>query len=160
SREERWARGLHAICGYPFVGEISSAVRYSDIGLMLLGEATTRLWSHRQTVLKLDQIINIVVCEPLELGSPIFNPVRSGLNRLTIPPTEDDPTWRKRRVGGEAHDETACGVGGVAGHAGLFANAGDVAALGQAWLERDKRLKISTELMDEATRQHAETNGE
>src|SRR5690606_17479173 len=43
-REKRWARGLAAICQYPFVGQPDGVVRYSDLGLMLLGEATTRLW--------------------------------------------------------------------------------------------------------------------
>jgi CubicO group peptidase (beta-lactamase class C family) len=33
------------------------------------------------------------------------------------------------------HDDNARALGGVAGHSGLFASAGDVAALGQAWLE-------------------------
>jgi serine-type D-Ala-D-Ala carboxypeptidase len=36
---------------------------------------------------------------------------------------------------GEVDDENAWALGGVAGHAGLFSTAGDVAALGQAWLD-------------------------
>ncbi|HVU13420.1 MAG TPA: serine hydrolase domain-containing protein [Phototrophicaceae bacterium] len=159
-REDRWARGLQAICAYPFVGEIGSGVRYSDLGLMLLGEAVMRLWSQTPGTLRLDQIIRAVVCDPLGLRSPIFNPVRSGIGRMTIAPTEDDPTWRKRRIWGEVHDENACGVGGIAGHAGLFANAGDIADFGQAWLSRDARLNISPDLMIEASKQQVESNGE
>ena len=157
SREERWSRGLKAICGYPFVGKVGSAVRYSDLGLMLLGEAVTRL---SNAPLGLEQVIRASILEPLRLASPLFNPVRSGIDRMTIAPTEDDPTWRKRRAWGEVHDENACGVGGVAGHAGLFADAGDVAALGQAWLKRDDALQLSFDLMDEATHEQAESNGE
>jgi CubicO group peptidase (beta-lactamase class C family) len=48
----------------------------------------------------------------------------------------------------------------VAGHAGLFACAGDVAAFGQAWLAGDERLRVSPEVRREATCQQAETNGE
>jgi CubicO group peptidase (beta-lactamase class C family) len=51
-------------------------------------------------------------------------------------------------------------VGGVAGHAGLFATAAEAAALGQAWLSRDPRLGIDGELMDMATQEQAETAGE
>jgi hypothetical protein len=168
-REKRWARGLAAICQYPFVGQPDGVVRYSDLGLMLLGEATTRLWYAGDVVtprshLGLDMVIFEGICEGLGAGirleSPCFNPVRNGLDRMMIAPTENDPAWRKRRAWGEVHDENACGVGGVAGHAGLFANARDVAAFGQAWLERDPRLMISRELMDEAVKQHAETDGE
>ena len=42
-RVERWQRGLQAICGYPFVGQPGEAVRYSDLGFMLLGEVSARL---------------------------------------------------------------------------------------------------------------------
>lgn len=168
-RYERWARGLQAICQYPFVGQPDGVVRYSDLGLMLLGEATTRLWYAGNLVtprshLGLDMVIFEGICEGLDnrlvLQSPCFNPVRNGIDRMMIAPTEDDPKWRKRRVWGEVHDENACGVGGVSGHAGLFANARDVAAFGQAWLERSPRLKIDQTLMDEAVSQHAETDGE
>jgi CubicO group peptidase (beta-lactamase class C family) len=53
------------------------------------------------------------------------------------------------------HDENACGVGGVAGHAGLFGTARDVAMFGQAWLQRDERFSISPEMMNMATREQA-----
>ncbi len=156
SRSERWARALEAICAYPFVGQPDGIIRYSDIGLMLLGEAATRLWyagdvTAPRAHLGLDTMICEGICERLKLESPCFNPVRNGVDRMTIAPTEDDPTWRHRRAWGEVHDENACGVGGVAGHAGLFAEAGDVAAFGQAWLSRDERLRIDAALMDAAT---------
>ena len=64
--------------------------------------------------------------------------------------------WRRRRAWGEVHDENACGVGGIAGHAGLFAKAEDVARFGHAWLSGDSRLRVSPELREEATRQHAQ----
>ena len=166
SRNKRWARGLQAICQYAFVGEVGSAVRYSDLGLMLLGEAMARVWyagdvfKPERAHLTLDMAICEGMCEKLKIESPCFNPVRNGLDPLTIAPTEDDPVWRGRRVWGEVHDENACGVGGVAGHAGLFANAGDLAAFGQAWLTRDPRLQIDPGLMAEAMREQVESNGE
>jgi CubicO group peptidase (beta-lactamase class C family) len=162
-QSERWARGLKAICGYAFVGQPDGVergapkgvVRYSDLGLMLLGEAVSRLQGA-----PLEEAIKARVLKPLGLQSPTFNPVRNGLPRTETIPTEDDPGWRKRRPWGEVHDENACGVGGVAGHAGLFANALDVAQFGEVWRTHDARLNINPALMDEATREHAETDGE
>src|SRR5262249_43322176 len=52
-----------------------------------------------------------------------------------IPPTVDDREFRKRIVQGEVHDENASAMGGVAGHAGLFAPARDVATFAHAMLE-------------------------
>lgn len=48
--------------------------------------------------------------------------------------------WRGRRLAGEVHDENAARLGGVAGHAGLFGTAGDLAALGQMYLEGGRPL--------------------
>lgn len=153
-RETRWSRALAAICAYPFVAEPDGVVRYSDIGLMLLGEAASRL---NGTPGDLAAAIAARVLEPLGLSTVTFNPVRRGLPRESIAPTEIDETWRQRRIWGEVHDENACGVGGVAGHAGLFSTARDVALLGQAWLDRDERLRIPPALMAEAEREHART---
>lgn len=155
SREERWSKALAALWDYPFVGEPGEVMRYSDLGLMLLGEAAARLHG---TPGALDAAIAARVTIPLGLNTVTFNPVRNGIDRYRIAPTEMDATWRQRRVWGEVHDENACGVGGVAGHAGLFAAARDVAALGQAWLAEDTRLNISSDLLREARRE--QTDGE
>src|SRR5690606_3860716 len=88
-----------------------------------------------------------------------YNPVRGGLDRNLTVPTEIDEGWRKRRPWGEVHDENAGGLGGVAGHAGLFGAARDVAAFGQAWLQHDPRLRLDDAMIAEATREHAETDG-
>lgn len=155
-RAQRLKNGLQAIYAYPFVGQPGGPVVYSDIGLILLGEATSRLGGA-----PLDEVIRQRVTAPINLSSPRFNPVREGhIAREQIAPTEDDPTWRKRRVWGEVHDENACGLGGMAGHAGLFAAARDVAAFGQAWLARpEEAFGINAALAQEAKREHAETDG-
>lgn len=155
SRAERWSKALSALWDYPFVGEPGESVRYSDLGLMLLGEAVSRLHG---TPGELDAAIRARVTTPLGLTTVTFNPMQNAVERQRIAPTEYDTTWRQRRVWGEVHDENACGAGGVAGHAGLFAAARDVAALGQAWLAEDTRLKIRPELLCEARRE--QTNGE
>lgn len=154
ARAERWSRSLSAIYNYAFVAQPGEKVIYSDIGLMLLGEAVTRL-----TKRPLDGAIREHVTVPLDLSSPTFNPPQNNFAREYIAPTENDPKWRQRRCWGEVHDENACGVGGVAGHAGLFANVRDIAVFGQAWLSHDSHLKIDPTLMAEAVREQAETDG-
>lgn len=165
-RSVRWARGLKALCGYPFVGQPDGlTVRYSDIGLLLLGEATARLYA--QIAESADQppdllaAVQALVLNRLPHADALmYNPVRDhAIARERIAPTEDDPTWRKRRVWGEVHDENACGVGGVAGHAGLFGTAAAVAALGQAWLEGGGRFGIAPEVWREATREQVDFQG-
>ncbi|MCY3780964.1 MAG: serine hydrolase [Chloroflexi bacterium] len=146
---ERWGRGLAAMVEFPFAGTIGDTVRYTDIGIMLLGEAVARLQGCR-----LDQAVGELVLKPLGLASFTYNPAASGIPLENIVPTEYDDHWRYRRAWGEVHDENACGVGGIAGHAGLFATAADVARFGQAWLSGDARLAISRELRADAIRQH------
>ncbi len=157
TRQVRWANGLKMLCTCPFVGKPDTIVRYSDLGLMLLGEATSRLHSGESG--KLDEAVYQRITEPLSLSSLTFNPIQKGINREIIAPTEDDPKWRGRRCWGEVHDENASGLGGIAGHAGLFGVVSDIAAFGQAWLSRDERLGIDYALMEYAVQEHAETDG-
>jgi CubicO group peptidase (beta-lactamase class C family) len=56
--------------------------------------------------------------------------------RALAAPTENDTVWRKRLVQGEVHDETAALLGGVAGHAGLFSTARDLARFVRLMLNR------------------------
>ena len=147
---QRWQRALDGMMSLPFTAPVSGLVQYSDIGIMLLGEAVARLHGR-----PLAQAIDELVLQPLELAPMTYNPVAKGVPKERIVPTEMDGVWRRRRVWGEVHDENACGVGGVAGHAGLFARASDVAAFGQAWLAGDGRLNISAKLRQQATAQQA-----
>ncbi|MCY4062280.1 MAG: serine hydrolase [Chloroflexi bacterium] len=144
--EERWRRGLKSMVDFPFAGSVGEAVRYTDIGIMLLGESVARLHGGR-----LDTAVGDLVLKPLGLDSFIYNPMLNGVPRERIAPTELDNHWRKRRAWGEVHDENACGLGGIAGHAGLFATARDVARFGQAWLAGDQRLAIGADLRQLAT---------
>jgi CubicO group peptidase (beta-lactamase class C family) len=54
---------------------------------------------------------------------------------VAIPPTEDDRTFRLRIIEGEVNDENAFVMGGVSGHAGLFAPAIDVAGFAACMLQ-------------------------
>lgn len=153
--DERWRRAVERLCSYGFVAPIGEAVAYSDVGLMLLAEVVARL-----NGTDLATAITQLVLQPLNFKQTLFNPVRDhALDRQTIAPTEIDATWRKRRVWGEVHDENACGVGGVAGHAGLFAAVNDVLHLGITWLNQTT-LPISDALWQAARTEQAVTGME
>ncbi len=125
-----WDQALEWLVQAPFVDNIGATVRYSDIGLLLLGEVVARL--HDDT---LENAIQQTVIAPLGSAYLTFNPTLHGqFVAEQIAPTEHDVHWRKQRVWGTVHDENAASVGGVAGHAGLFGTADAVAAFGQAWL--------------------------
>ncbi|HHJ06378.1 MAG TPA: class C beta-lactamase-related serine hydrolase [Anaerolineae bacterium] len=128
---------------------------YSDLGLILLGEAVSKLMEA-----PLDACITRAILTPLNLPGA-FNPLQNGFPAESIAPTEIC-AWRKRRCRGEAHDENAAGLGGVAGHAGLFAPAKTVSALGQLFLNggvyKGKRI-LSRQSVTLATRQQVNFNG-
>jgi CubicO group peptidase (beta-lactamase class C family) len=102
---------------------------YSDLGFMLLGQLVELV--SRMT---LDRFCHERIFRPLGLRSTAFVDLTLlRARRLTpvtemIAPTERCP-WRRRILCGEVHDDNAYAMGGVAGHAGLFANAADEHAL-------------------------------
>lgn len=61
---------------------------------------------------------------------------RERFPKRRIVPTEDDQTFRKTLLQGYVHDQGAAMAGGIAGHAGLFATANDLAIYGQLLLNR------------------------
>jgi CubicO group peptidase (beta-lactamase class C family) len=108
----------------PLVRKPGTQTEYSDIGFILLGEIIDRL-----TGGGLDAFAKQEIFEPLGIDHSMFHPSRR--LRADIAPTEMDPALRKRLVWGEVHDENAWAMGGIAGHAGLFSTAKDVAAFAQ-----------------------------
>jgi len=123
--QERATR-IAAIYKYDFAYPTAAKVVYSDLGLIILGEAIARLAGK-----PLELALREWVLEPLRLKDTGFTPPLSLASRIA--PTEIC-AWRQRRLRGEVHDENAAGLGGVAGHAGLFTTAWDVAVLGQLYL--------------------------
>ena len=109
-----------------------SHAEYSDIGFILLGVALERLADE-----SLDRFCQREILGPLALTHTTFTPAAA--LRPGIPPTADDQTFRHRIIQGEVQDENASVMGGVAGHAGLFATAKDVATFAHAMLRIDDR---------------------
>jgi CubicO group peptidase (beta-lactamase class C family) len=80
----------------------------------------------------MDQFCKREILIPLGMPQTCFRPPAEWKSR--IPPTVDDRGFRGRVIQGEVQDENAWVLGGVAGHAGLFSTATDVAAFAQCML--------------------------
>lgn len=119
---------LRAAFAVPLTADPGSRAEYSDIGFILLGVALERLAGE-----SLDLFCQREIFGPLGMSNTTFH--LSPDLRLTIPPTVDDRTFRNRVIQGEVQDENASVLGGVAGHAGLFATAEDLAKFAHAMLQ-------------------------
>ncbi len=146
--EERWKRLLPMIWRMPFHSPPGGRVHYSDIGIILLGMALVRLDNS-----SLPSIIERRISTPLSLASIGFRPRSRGHFPSSIAPTEWDGRWRQRRIWAEVHDENAAALGGVAGHAGLFGKATDLACFGRAWLRGE--IGVDALLIAEAVTRQA-----
>jgi serine-type D-Ala-D-Ala carboxypeptidase len=118
---------LQQALGVALTAAPETRAEYSDIGFILLGEALERIMGD-----PLDQFCRREIFKPLELRTMTFNPPAAWKSR--IPPTEDDQNFRHRVVHGEVNDENAWVMGGVAGHAGCFSTASDLALFAESML--------------------------
>lgn len=102
--------------------------KYSDLGFYLLKEVIETI-----TNTPINKFVADNFYRKMSLGTLGYLP----LERYTvdeIAPTEYDTYWRNELVHGYVHDQGAALLGGVGGHAGLFGNAIDVAAIMQMLL--------------------------
>ena len=102
--------------------------KYSDLGYITLGRVVERVESR-----PLDALVDSILFRPLGMGRTMYTPAKRGLSAQCAP-TENEVTLRKGVVQGYAHDLTAAMLGGVAGHAGLFSTARDLAKYAQMLL--------------------------
>lgn len=123
-------------------------VVYSDLGFVLLGLIVERVSTLRQ-----DEFVARYVFAPLGMAHTRYGPVEGNVAAT------EDCGWRGQVLCGTVHDENAYALGGVAGHAGLFAPAEDIARYAQAWLNFDARLGPEA-LLREAIRAQASGAGE
>ncbi len=101
---------------------------YSDISMYVMKEVI-----ERQAHESLDKFVLDEFYKPLGMRTAGFNP-RRRFDKDQIVPTERDTYFRKTLLQGYVHDSGASLVDGVAGHAGLFASANDLAILNQMLL--------------------------
>ena len=138
--------------GMPLTADPGSRAEYSDVGFIVLGFALEHIAQQ-----SLEAFSQREIFAPLGMQTATFNPAADV--RKQTPPTADErieiagkeaatngssataqeqlrSTFRNRIVQGEVQDENAYVLGGIAGHAGLFASAEDVARFGHAILSR------------------------
>lgn len=129
--------------------------KYSDLGYYFMQRII-----EKQTGVTLDEYVKSSFYEPMGLQTIGYNPLKT-MNASYIAPTEDDGVWRDQHVRGFVHDQGAAMLGGVAGHAGIFSNAQDVAAIMQMLLNggsyAGKQL-LTKETIDEFNHRHFPNN--
>lgn len=140
----RWI--IAEACRRPDEGPPGRSV-YSDLGYMLAGEMLARAAGR-----DLDELLKQEIVRPLGIAEDqlmyagaLSPDKRAELARRCAATERDD--WRGVMVRGEVHDENCAALGGVAGHAGVFASARAMATFGRAYL--DSRAGKSTFLAQE-----------
>ncbi len=101
---------------------------YSDNDFIFLGKVVEAI-----TGQPLEDYVRETFYLPLRMMTTSFRP-REHYPINTIAPTENDTNFRQQLLCGDVHDPGAAMFGGVAGHAGLFSNAYDLAQLYQLLL--------------------------
>jgi CubicO group peptidase (beta-lactamase class C family) len=118
---------LQAAFTTPLAAAPRARAEYSDIGFIILSVALERLADE-----SLDAFCQREIFGPLGMTQTTFKPTAALKN--SMPPTADDRAFRHRIIQGEVQDENASVLGGVAGHAGLFSTAEDLAIFAHAML--------------------------
>lgn len=138
AREDR----LKIVFKQPLAMPSGSTYTYSDLNMITLGAIIERVSGIRQ-----DEFVEKNITKPLKMRDTMYNPPES--IKMRIAATEVQTVPNRGLVWGEVHDENAWSLDGVAGHAGVFTTAQDLAKLAQAFLNNGsyggKRiLKAST----------------
>lgn len=118
---------LDYLFNYPLDNPPGTTYTYSDLNMITLGAMIERLTGKR-----LDEFVNDTLLEPLNMTDTMYNPPESLKNRIAA--TEYQPSLNRGLVWGEVHDENAWSLDGVAGHAGVFSTAHDLAVLGHMFI--------------------------
>ncbi len=102
--------------------------KYSDINMILLQMAIDSL--NKKSI---DKYLKYNIYKPMGLKTMCYKPLNY-FSKNRIIPTEDEEYWRQQVLVGNVHDPSSAMLGQIAGNAGLFSNAFDLATLGQMWL--------------------------
>jgi len=109
---------------------IEAGYKYSDLGYYLFKEVLEKKYKR-----SLDDLVQEQFYKPLGANRMTYLPLNK-LDKSSIVPSEKDTYYRNQLLHGYVHDMGAAMLGGVAGHAGLFANANDVAKMMQLYLQK------------------------
>ena len=140
---------LDAAYTTPLEADPDVRTEYSDIGFIILGDILEHLAGET-----LDSFSQREIFDPLGLSNTRFRPIPDWHNRIV--PTRDDRTFRHKIIQGEVNDENAWVMGGVAGHAGVFSTAAEVAEFACCWLRGGTPI-LKPDTVAEFTRQQPGT---
>ncbi len=104
--------------------------RYSDMGFYILQHVVEKILGQ-----PMEEFLQQNIYQPMGASTMGYLPLRK-FPSSQIAPTENDTLFRRSLLMGYVHDQGAAMHGGVAGHAGLFSNANDLAKLGQLGLNK------------------------
>lgn len=124
---------------------------YSDLNFIFLQRIVEQIYGS-----SIDTLFDRMIAKPLGISRLTYRPLRR-YKQYQIVPTENDLYFRHQQIWGTVHDQTAALLGGVAGNAGLFGTAEELAKLGQLFLNQGiyggvRLIKAST--IEEFTRCH------
>ncbi len=121
------AARIAAVFKEPLQSAPGEKYAYSDLNLITAGSLLEKV-----TGKGLDELVAKLITAPLGMDDTGYNPAASKLDRIAA--TEWMPWTGRGIVRGSVHDEKAYYLGGVAGHAGVFSTAADLAVFGQMML--------------------------
>lgn len=102
--------------------------KYSDLGFYFIPKIVEMI-----TNVPFEKYLEDNFYKPLNLNHIYYKPLKH-IDLDRIAPTENDTSFRMQLLQGDVHDQAAALMGGVSGHAGLFANARDLAVMMQLLL--------------------------
>lgn len=142
------ARAIELACAQSLQNEPGAAFVYSDVGFILLGKIVEEVSGS-----PLDDFAKANFYQPLGMIDTGFLQKSNHLSRIA--PTTKTEKGVKRGI---VHDPTAERMGGVAGHAGLFSTAKDLAQFARMLLAKGRWGKtriLKSESIDRMTRKHS-----
>lgn len=119
---------LQIVFAQPLKNPPGTTYTYSDLNMITLGALVERL-----SGLRLDQFVYKYITKPLGMNDTMYNPPPPLKTRIAA--TEYQPWTGRGLVWGEVHDENAWALDGVAGHAGVFSTAHDLAIFASMFLQ-------------------------
>ncbi|MDB4198966.1 serine hydrolase [Polaribacter sp.] len=108
----------------------SNGYNYSDLGYYIFKEVLEVSYKK-----PLDKLVDDGFYKSLGANRTTYLPLNK-FNKSEIVPTEKDDYFRDQLLHGNVHDMGAAMLGGIGGHAGLFANANDVGKIMQMYLQK------------------------
>ncbi len=151
SHKSRWHKRniFHELLASTLVTKPGETVKYTDLGMILLGKVIERV-----TAKPLNDLVETELYPRWNMPNTTY--LLTEKQKMETASTEWD---NGQYLQGEVHDEKAFQMGGVSGNAGLFTTAEDMEAYGLKWLYPDSQAVIDPYLLKGACQEHKQGRG-